>query len=605
MKLLHIDRDQKFVHGFQNDLLRSGAVLCDLESAIDIGGARECLDKDNYDAVLIDPFSLEIDLSTEMSSLREAAPNTPFLVFTNVNDNYRAIEAVATGASDYLIKGQSQPDWLMRRVRYTIERAKRNAKRHAVSRPHLASRWRTTVASVLGKSVAEVNQRAEVANIGRMESGTGTPSNRASVDGLTFRILHIEDDLSYQRLTAKMLSTSSVMNFRLDQVDQIEVAFQRLETETFDLVMLDLSLPGRSSGLETLSELLQVVPDVPIVVLTGRDDDATAIQGMRLGAEDFLTKTETNLRFAPRAAQLAITRRRRITLEQLPGASAADLSPSDEQSEVRSRSERRQHSRYLLSRPVFAIPVMPDGSPAEAYSADGFSLDVSMGGMRFEIAGIDRLPTKQILVGIEAHDSVLHFASVEAKRIETTESGLRIGAAFSRGEHDLIRRENIEPTFDPHACRFGMELSLDVIAKWIEFGILRATLMDRVLICPQCQAVPTFRNGCRICGSVRLHSRPLIHHFACAHIGYVSDFEKDGAIICPKCRTRNLIVGADYEHLSGPYRCLDCDWSDTDLELVGNCLKCEFRFPMNQALEEDLIGYHVHRLDALALINGD
>ncbi|MBI2478880.1 MAG: hypothetical protein HYV60_09670 [Planctomycetia bacterium] len=230
---------------------------------------------------------------------------------------------------------------------------------------------------------------------------------------------------------------------------------------------------------------------------------------------------------------------------------------------------------------------------------------MSLGGMQFEIAGIDRLPTKQILVGIEAYDSVLHFASVEARRVESTDIGLRIGAAFTQGDRDLIRRENIEPTFNPHTCRFGMDLSLDVIAKWIEFGILRATLMDRVLICPQCQAVPTFRNGCRICGSVRLHSRPLIHHFACAHIGYVSDFEQDGAVVCPKCRTRNLIVGADYEHLSGPYRCLDCDWSDTDLELVGNCLKCEFRFPMNQALEEDLIGYHVHRLDALALINGD
>ena len=234
-----------------------------------------------------------------------------------------------------------------------------------------------------------------------------------------------------------------------------------------------------------------------------------------------------------------------------------------------------------------------------------FSVDVSKGGMQFELAGIKRLPTKRILVGIEARDGVLHFASVEARRVDRTDSGLRVGAAFTPGDRDLIRRENIEPTFDAATCRYGMELPLEVIAQWVEFGILRATLMDRVLICPQCQAVPTFRNGCRICGSVRLHSRPLIHHFACAHIGYVSDFEQEGVVICPKCRTRNLIVGADYEHLSGPYRCLDCDWSDTDLELVGSCLKCEFRFPMNQALEEDLIGYHVHRLDTLALINGD
>lgn len=604
MKLLHVDRDQKFVHGFRNDLLRSGNVLCDLESAANLGEAREHLEQDNYDAVLIDPWSLEIDLATGIRELRDVAPSTPFVVLTSMNDNYRAIEAVATGASDYLIKEQSQPEWLMRRVRYTIERAKRNAKVHAVARPHLAHRWRTTVASVFGKSLDKVAHQTDAKVTSVIEAGGESPSNRAAVDGLTFRVLHVEDDISYQRLAAKMLEMSSVVKFRLDQVTRLDTAMRMLQNEKYDLVMLDLSLPG-SSGLATLSELLDEVPDVPIIVLTGRDDDATAIQGMQLGAEDFLTKTETNLRFCPRAAQLAITRRRRITLEDLADEAEVAATSSSQQGDIQTKSERRQHSRYLLTKPIFAIPVMPDGSPAEAYSADGFSLDVSVGGMQFEIAGIDRLPTKQLLVGIEAYDSVLHFASVEAKRIQSTEAGLRIGAAFTQGDRDLIRRENIEPTFNPHTCRFGMDLALDVIAKWIEFGILRATLMDRVLICPQCQAIPTFRNGCRICGSVRLHSRPLIHHFACAHIGYVSDFEQDGTIICPKCRTRNLIVGADYEHLSGPYRCLDCDWSDTDLELVGNCLKCEFRFPMNQALEEDLIGYHVHRLDALALINGD
>ncbi|HRX78370.1 MAG TPA: response regulator [Pirellulaceae bacterium] len=604
MKLLHVDRDQNFVHGFQNDLLRSGGMLCDLENAATLSEAREHLEKDRFDAVVIDPWSLDVELASEIRDLRVIAPTTPFVVLTSVNDDFRAIEAVATGASDYLIKEQSQPEWLMRRVRFAIERAKRNAKRHAVSQPHLARRWRATVASVLGKSVAEAAHHAGSVTTTRDHERADRGAGRPPIDDLMFRILHVEDDISYQRLVKKMLETSRIVKFRVDQVTRLDTATQMLQDEKFDLVMLDLSLTG-ISGLETLSTMLEESPDIPIVVMTGRDDDATAIQGMQLGAEDFLTKTETNLRFCPRAAQLAITRRRRITLEELPDESDAEAAPSAEPSNAKTKSERRQHSRYLLTRPIFAIPVMPDGSPAEAYSADGFSVDVSLGGMQFEIAGIDRLPTKQILVGIEAYDSVLHFASVEAKRVEPTGTGLRIGAAFTEGEHDLIRRGNIEPTFNPQTCRFGMDLPLEVIAKWIEFGILRATLMDRVLICPQCQAVPTFRNGCRICGSVRLHSRPLIHHFACAHIGYVSDFEKDGAIICPKCRTRNLIVGADYEHLSGPYRCLDCDWSDTDLELVGNCLKCEFRFPMNQALEEDLIGYHVHRLDALALINGD
>ncbi|MBC8355182.1 MAG: response regulator [Planctomycetes bacterium] len=604
MKLLHVDRDQNFVDGFQSDLLRSGAILCDLESATDLNEARRYLEQDNYDAIVIDPSSLEIDLVAGLAELREAASQTPLLVLTSDNDEHRAVEAVAIGASDYLIKKLSQPEWLMRRVRYSIERAKRSAKRHSVGQPHITRRWRTTVASVFARSVAEVSPDHHSFTSAGIEVSGASPTSRSTIDDLTFRVLQVEDDTSYQRLAAKMLETTSVLKFRLDHVTRLDEAVRMLKEEAFDLVMLDLSLPD-STGLETLRELLKESPDVPVIVLTGRDDDATAIQGMQLGAEDYLTKTNTNLRFCPRAAQLAITRHRRITLEQLSVETEDGAPSADDENGVRIESERRQHSRYLLTKPIFAIPVMPDWSPSEAYSADGFSLDVSVGGLRFEIAGIDRLPTKQILVGIEAHDSVLHFAAVEAKRVERTESGIRIGAAFTAGERDLLRRANIEPTFNPRTGRFGMELPVEIIARWVEFGILRATLMDRVLICPQCQAVPTFRNGCRICGSVRLHSRPLIHHFACAHIGYVSDFEQDGAIICPKCRTRHLIVGADYEHLSGPYRCLDCDWSDTDLELVGNCMKCEFRFPMNQAMEEDLVGYHVHRLDALALINGE
>ncbi len=604
MKLLHVDRDQNFVHGFQNDFLAGGGMLSTLSSAANISEARQQLEGTNYEAILVDPWSLGDDIAADISELRDAAPDTPLLALTDINDDYRAIEAVASGVSDYLIKTESEPDWLVRRVRYAIERAQRKTRTQAVSKPFMARRWKSTVASVLGRSVSELNQHGRI-HAGGMFEGNGNSSIAPNaIEGMTFRMLHVEDDLSFQRLVSKMLEPATGLKFRLDKSSSLGSALQMLRDEPFDVVMLDLSLPD-CSGLETLSEVLQVVGDTPVVVLTGRDDDAMAIEGMSLGAEDYLTKTKTNLHFCRRAAQLAVTRRRRLTLESLPDENDQESGSPGDESQVIHHSERRQHGRYLLTKPIFAIPVMPDGSPAEAYSADGFSVDVSAGGIQFEIAGIDRLPTRQILVGIEANDSVLHFASVEARRIESIEQGLRIGAEFSVGNRDLIRRENIEPTFNPATCRFDVDLPVETIAKWVEFGILRATLMDRILICPQCQAVPTFRNGCRICGSVRLHSRPLIHHFACAHIGYVSDFEQDGGVICPKCRTRDLIVGADYEHLSGPYRCLDCDWSDTDLELVGNCLKCEFRFPMNQALEEDLVGYHVHRLDALALINGD
>ena len=77
-------------------------------------------------------------------------------------------------------------------------------------------------------------------------------------------------------------------------------------------------------------------------------------------------------------------------------------------------------------------------------------------------------------------------------------------------------------------------------------------------------------------------------------------FETEQGIACPKCRVRHLTVGADVEYQHGPLRCLDCHWSPRELELIGHCLRCEFRFPANQARVKGLIAY-VPR-DASALL---
>jgi DNA-binding response OmpR family regulator len=603
MKLLHVDSDQAYVRNLQNELLRSGGLLCELDNSANLFEAQQCLKNSNYDAVIMDSAALGTESYSAVQTLHGASPQTPIVVLTALNSDSRAIEAVAAGASDYLVKEHCQPMWLMRRVRYAIERSKSEARREAIHGPHTKQKRQAVAAGALADSVGSIGRR-QPGRTGKSDPSsfvTADPPPPVDEDLLRlhlFHVLHVEDDPAFLRLVEKLMENAGPWQFAIQHVDNLAAAAEQLQSGEFDLVLLDLSLPD-SSGAQTLSALLAHAKAIPIVVLTGRDDDASAIKGMQLGAEDYLTKTEPNLRYCSRAAQLAVTRRQRVTLEELP----ADTSDEAGELNAYAGADRREHPRYLLSKPIFAIPILPDGSPAEAYGADGFSLDLSLGGMNFEIGGLQRLPTKYLLVGIEAIDTVLHFAVVEARRIETTELGLRIGAQFANGERDLIRKENLEPNYNPQTNRYELSLSLDTISKWVEFGIFRATLVDRVLICPQCQAMPSFRNGCRVCGSVRLHSRPLIHHFACAHVGYVSDFEQDGAVVCPKCRTRNLIVGADYEHLNGPYRCLDCDWSDTELELVGQCIKCEYRFPMHEALEEDLIGYHVHRLDSLALIN--
>ena len=163
-----------------------------------------------------------------------------------------------------------------------------------------------------------------------------------------------------------------------------------------------------------------------------------------------------------------------------------------------------------------------------------------------------------------------------------------------------LPEDSLLPAFHAHELRFANRGSTEELLAAVEQGLLMPQLLDRVMVCPRCESLPSFRQGCPCCGSGRVEQESLIHHFACAHVGSVADFESAVGLSCPKCRARHLTVGADFEYQSGPLRCLDCQWRPADLEIVGHCLRCNFRFPAHQALTKDLVAYHVRRMAPLA-----
>ena len=84
----------------------------------------------------------------------------------------------------------------------------------------------------------------------------------------------------------------------------LKAALQVLEIKEFDLVLLDLSLPD-SHGYETVTEFAKAA-DVPFIVLTGNDDMAMAMRTTRLGAQDYLLKTEVQAKPLERALCVAV-----------------------------------------------------------------------------------------------------------------------------------------------------------------------------------------------------------------------------------------------------------------------------------------------------------
>src|SRR5690242_15949544 len=97
--------------------------------------------------------------------------------------------------------------------------------------------------------------------------------------------LLVEDNPADARLMREAVRETEATHISLTYVDTLEKALTRLRNERFDVIMLDLSLPD-ADGLDTVVRVHTHAPAVPIVVLTGLDDEALAARAVREGAQD-------------------------------------------------------------------------------------------------------------------------------------------------------------------------------------------------------------------------------------------------------------------------------------------------------------------------------
>lgn len=122
------------------------------------------------------------------------------------------------------------------------------------------------------------------------------------------RVLLVEDNPADALMLKQTLAEAGVQRFAVTHVESMSEAMRVLASEPFDAVLLDLSLPD-SRGLCTVEQASEVAPALPIVVLTGFDDEATAIEVVRRGAQDFLIKGQSDGRLVARAIRYAMERK--------------------------------------------------------------------------------------------------------------------------------------------------------------------------------------------------------------------------------------------------------------------------------------------------------
>jgi DNA-binding NtrC family response regulator len=99
------------------------------------------------------------------------------------------------------------------------------------------------------------------------------------------RALVVDDDETIRDTLYELLSEE----YLCQTAETAEKAFARLEAESYDVVLTDISMPGLS-GLELLGHVLQKFPNTPVIIISGISDQEHAQGLIRLGAFDFLLK---------------------------------------------------------------------------------------------------------------------------------------------------------------------------------------------------------------------------------------------------------------------------------------------------------------------------
>ena len=135
------------------------------------------------------------------------------------------------------------------------------------------------------------------------------------------RVLLIEDNPGDAQLIKELLAEAGGDAFDLLCVDRLSMGLDHLADRGIDLVLLDLSLPD-ASGLDTFSTVRAYAPHVPVIVLTGLNDETLAVKAVQEGAQDHLAKGKVDGDTLVRSVRYAIERQR--MLMKLRAASLVD-----------------------------------------------------------------------------------------------------------------------------------------------------------------------------------------------------------------------------------------------------------------------------------------
>jgi signal transduction histidine kinase len=170
----------------------------------------------------------------------------------------------------------------------------------------------------------------------------------------TVNVLVVEDNAGDVELLRRMLNDRTLGVFEVTAVGRLSEAVTHLAAHPVDIVLLDLGLPD-AMGLEALRAVHAVAPDVPLIVLTGSIDQATASQALQEGAQDVLIKGGVADHSLQRMLHYAIERQRSLADADQARAQQQRIKDLSQADQLRLRDQFLSHVSHELRTPLAAI----------------------------------------------------------------------------------------------------------------------------------------------------------------------------------------------------------------------------------------------------------
>ncbi|MBN1698481.1 MAG: SpoIIE family protein phosphatase [Spirochaetales bacterium] len=257
-------------------------------------------------------------------------------------------------------------------------------------------------------------------------------------------IILVEDNPGDARLIKEALSESEKIGATIEHVVRMSELIDRFKERTFDLIILDLTLPD-ATGLETVRRTNSLAPETPIVVLSGLTDEELAIKAVQEGAQDYLVKGQADSRVLERVILYALERNQaRIRIGALRDELQRALLEIDEELEISANIQRRIIQQNIPDKWAKRTSVY-------------YAFAKKIGGDLFDIIPINDLTTAFVIADGSGHNVHAAFLSIMFKL------SLRHQVFSSKGPAELI--EGINTELQPY---FLENMFFTSFAAWVD-----------------------------------------------------------------------------------------------------------------------------------------